>query len=148
MNNSYSKALTEVNSILEYSSQDVIAKIPFKFREFILNNMDKNYIFNVQLGKSLEEQNLKKETKYILSLIYRDFLTTKEQREFLIKNELKTKKEIEEKYRAENIFKKKDIGEDNNLSSSIQNSNTALVEYKKIKWYQKIFDKVRKILKI
>ena len=97
MNNSYSKALTEVNSILEYSSQDVIAKIPFKFREFILNNMDKNYIFNVQLGKSLEEQNLKKETKYILSLIYRDFLTTKEQREFLIKNELKTKKEIEEK---------------------------------------------------
>ena len=148
MNNTYSQALTEVNSILEYSSQDVIAKIPFKFREFILNNMDKNYIFNVQLDKSLEEQNLKKETKCILALIYRDFLTTKEQREFLIKNELKIKKEIEEKYRAENIFKKKDIGEDNNLSSSIQNSNTALVEYKKIKWYQKIFDKVRKILKI
>ena len=65
MNNTYSQALTEVNSILEYSSQDVIAKIPFKFREFILNNMDKNYIFNVQLDKSLEEQNLKKETKFI-----------------------------------------------------------------------------------
>ncbi len=68
------KALTEVNYVLKYSTLDVIKKIPYRFRRYVVKNMDKEYIPDIKLGVPFESQNISERTKYILALIYRDYL--------------------------------------------------------------------------
>ena len=112
MTQEYRIALAEVNCILKKSSKDVIKKIPYRFRKYIITNMDKTHKINLQTDLPLERQNIKEKTKDILALMYRDYIVSSEEREKLIKVELENQKKFsfikQQKIKNYDIFKKKE----------------------------------------
>ena len=153
MKKEYKEALSEVNIVLENTEDEIVKKIPNNFIKFIKENQDKNYKIELEYGKSLIEQNLKKETREILALIYRDYICTPEERKELIKQEqeekIRIEKEKEEKYNidfnaiAENRRK-------NNIIEKLENTNNSmsLIEKEEEKWYKKIIYKILKFFKL
>ena len=43
---SYQNALAEVNEILKYTEEDLVAKLPKSFQKFIIENKNNNYNVN------------------------------------------------------------------------------------------------------
>ena len=103
MNIVYQNALAEVSTILPLLPKDLLEKIPKSLLNFIEQKRSKSYMLDVNLEKTLSEQNLLKETRIILSLLYRSYLCDPEQsRKLKIEDEI----EVNKKYSYENLFKK------------------------------------------
>lgn len=109
----YSIALAEVNHILKFSISDIRHKIPYKFRKFIVQNMDKTLEIHLDLSKPIDEQPISVEAKNLIALIYRDYLVSAEEKQSLIQQELSNKEKHEQNlkklYNPDNIFKNKKI---------------------------------------
>lgn len=107
----YENALAEVDSILKLMPEDLLNKIPNSFLNFIEQKKSKSYTTNFNFDRSLNEQNLLKETRTILSLIYRSYLcSSKQRRKLKIDDIIELKKnqiERNKKYSYENLFHKK-----------------------------------------
>lgn len=140
------EALSEVDVIIEMMPSEESMKIPNAFKNFVKTRKSQNYIPSIKNDIPLYQQELKKDTKTICSLIYRSYLCSKEEkaklteqdREILIQKE----QELREKYNPDNIFKNKQHQEE-----TIVETHTELIEYKEPKWYQKIFAKILRLFK-
>ena len=147
MTTEYKMSLTELNSILNYMNVELKKKVPQKFIDFINKNMDKNYIPNIDKNIPINQQKLKKDTKVLLSLIYRNYWCDFEKKKELIKEDLISKNEYEknlqEKYSPNTIFKNKQAQNEETLAET----HTKLIKYKEPKWYKKIFTKILKLFK-
>lgn len=138
------KAFSEVDTILEYSSEEIRNKVPDKFRQLIKNNKDNNYKLILDEHKKLKNQKLLIETREILSLIYRDYLCSEDERKELIKINNQKLEEINEEYDIQNIFDKRK----NKVSTEDDiNKETLPVVINEEKWYKKIFNFIRKLIK-
>ncbi len=106
----YENALAEVDSILKLMPENLLHKIPKSFLDFVEQKKSKSYITNFNFDMPLYEQNLLKETRMILSLIYRSYLCdSKQSRKLKIDDIIELKKnqiEIHKKYSYEKLFKK------------------------------------------
>lgn len=150
MKQEYMEAFTEVNEIFKLMPQELLEKIPTKFRQIIQEEMDIKYITDIK--EPIEECELKDETIIILGLIYRDFLCTPEERKILQEQDTKQlqdmqkKLEIEmkEKYNPDNIFKNRQETKKEITKNSEEKSLTVISEEK---WYQKIFNIIKRIFK-
>ena len=76
----YAKAFSELNEIINNMTDSLKNKIPSKTIKAIELARDKNYKFNYDKSKSLNEQTLLPETKSLLSVIYSDYLCSPEER--------------------------------------------------------------------
>lgn len=145
VNSNYALAYSEVLEILRYIPQDY-DKIPKEKIEFYNKNANKNYIFNYDPDKTLEEQKVSDITKGIIILLFRDYWATDKQKEKIIAKQVYDRKKLEEEKRAmynpDDIFK-------NNISDTENNTseNVAIVEYIEQKWYQKIITKILNIFR-
>lgn len=144
-NNTNKQVYSEVYDIIKHMDINIRAKIPLQFIKIIQANKDDNYTVNIDYTKSINNQKLLKETRAILSLIYRDYICTPEERKILIEvDKEKIKKEREllaEKYNPDNIFKtNKNIQNQKKKTLLLEN---AIIEYKEKNFFKKIFDKVR-----
>lgn len=133
----FPKAYREVYEILKYIPKEDLEKIPKDFLETIESNMDKSYDYRIDETKSFEEQELLKETKAIISIIYQDYWATPERKKELIDIRNKQRETLEqekrEKYNPDDIFKKKEI-----------TNQTALVkETKKENLFTRILNRIR-----
>lgn len=138
------KAFSEVDTILEYSSEEIRNKVPDKFRQLIKKNKDNNYKLILDEHKKLKDQKLLIETREILSLIYRDYLCSEDERKELIKINNQKLEEINEEYDIQNIFDKRK----NKVSTEDDiNKETLPVVINEEKWYKKIFNFIRKLIK-
>ena len=106
----YQNALAEVDYILGITSEEILKKIPKSLLNFIKKQKTNNYQFTINEELSLAEQSLRKETRAIISLIYRSYLCSPEQSK---KNKIddiielkKRQKELDEIYSYDNLFKK------------------------------------------
>ena len=151
MKEEYRIAFTEVNEIMKLMPIELINKIPSKFREMIKEDKDNNYIPAIK--EPIEKGKLKNETIIILGLIYRDFLCSQDERKKLQEKDArelqKVKKDIEEmreKYNPDDIFKKKN--QNNMEESNAKEENTSMVVVQEEKWYEKIFNLIKRIFKI
>lgn len=144
MENTISQAFAEVYDIIMHLEKDLYNKIPKSFLELLEKNRDKEYKFNIDYLKDINEQYLLQDTRAILALIYIDFLCDEEQRLKLKEQEEilleKSKKKLYEKYNTDNIFRNKS----NNTTS---NKETSLIEKKNEKWYTKVFMFIKNWLK-
>ena len=147
MKQEYKEAFTEVNEIIKMMPDELINKIPSKFRKMLEEERDEEYNPNIQ--EPLEKQKLKNETIIILGLIYRDFLCSPdEKRRLQEKDAMELQKmqkaieeEIREKYNPDDIFKNK-----NENKSEDQNfEETAITVVQEEKWYKKIFNLIRSL---
>lgn len=110
MTDEYKNSLSEVSIALKSLSTDIRNKIPKSLLNFIEENKSKGYIPKFDIELPLSKQNLMKETKVILSLIYRSYLCDEETRRKLKIDdiiEIKTKQiELNNKHIYENLFKR------------------------------------------
>lgn len=145
-----SEAAVEFNCILNNTSPEIIKKIPKSFISFMKNIASTTYKFDYDKSKKLNEQNLKPETRGLISLVYSDYICNdKEKKEYINKcqNHLKIKeKEAREKYNPDNLFKNSKA-KTQNLENTTITEETAIVEYKKKNFIQKIFDKIKNLFK-
>lgn len=134
----YADAFAEVDYIFSLMPNTLLNKIPNKFKQMIKNNKS-DYIPNIK-KEPIEECELKEETIIILSLIYRDFLCSKEEKEKLYYRDIQKIKEAEnelrEKYNPDKIFKNDNVE---------KTKEVALVEVKEEKWYKKIYNIIKRI---
>lgn len=111
MTKEYKEALTEVNEILKYCDIELVKRIPYKLKKFIEENMSLDYKFDIDLTQPMSKQKIKKETENIISMIYRDYICTKEQKEKIVNyqnNRIKLlEEENREKHKLNNLFKDK-----------------------------------------
>lgn len=113
MSDDIKKALVEVDLIIEQViPKEQTLKISKKFKDFIKNNKDPNYLFKYNFEKELEEQVLMNDTKILLGMLYLNYWATddekKEINHILDENEKKYIEQISEKYSTNNIFKKQE----------------------------------------
>ena len=137
------KAFSEVDTILEYSNEEIRNKIPNDFILLIKNNKDVNHKLVLDEKKPLNEQKLLIETREILALIYRDYLCSEDKRKELIRVNNQKLEEINKKYDIQNIF------EQRKNKTSIDNENEEILPeiINKEKWYKKIFNFIKKLFK-
>jgi len=104
MNKSYKNALAEVDVILKAMPNELLSKIPKSFLKFVEEKKSSEYIVKIDVTKPLNEQELLKETRSIISLIYRSYLCAPEDKKKL---KQKDDEELKEKYNYDNLFKKR-----------------------------------------
>ncbi len=145
MKQEYNEAFTEVNEIIKMMPDELVNKIPSKFREMLEDERDKEY--NPKIQEPLEECKLKNETIIILGLIYRDFLCSQDEKRRLQEKDARELQEIQkaiedeirQKYNPDDLFKKK-----NGNNNEHQNfEETAIAVAQKEKWYKKIFNIIK-----
>ena len=140
-NEIYACAYKEVITILSFLPDSDWNKIPKERRDFFFENMDKDYEFNLDYSKPINEQSLLKETDAILASIFKKYIATAEKKRQILKEEKQEFEELEaekrRKYNPENIFKNQTI-----TTAPIQNepvvTETAMIEYK-----ETVFDKIK-----
>ncbi len=137
------KAFSEIDTILEYSNEEIKNKIPNNFKQLIKNNKDINYKLVLDEKKPLNEQKLLIETREILALIYRDYLCSEDERKELIRVNNQKLEEINKKYDIQNIF------EQRKNKTSIDNENEEMLPeiINEERWYKKIFNFIKKLFK-
>lgn len=146
MNNSRN-AYTEVYTILQDLNEEDYNKIPPEIVEAIRQNRNSDYKYELNDEVELKEHQMLPETKAILFNIFRDYLSTPEQREKIIKMQAEERRKIELKkqeiFKYDNLFKNEKIVE-NNIEQS--EKNTALIEIKKKNFLQRIFERLKNFL--
>ena len=81
MSDDIKKALVEVDLIIEQViPKEQTLKIPKKFKDFIKNNKDPNYLFKYNFEKELEEQVLMNDTKILLGMLYLNYWATDDEK--------------------------------------------------------------------
>ena len=105
-----SEAAVEFNCILDNASPEIIEKIPISFINLMKKIASTTYTFDYDKSKKLNEQNLKRETRGLISLVYSDYICNDKEREEYInkcQNHLKIKeKEVRDKYNTDKLFRK------------------------------------------
>ena len=142
-----SEAITEILEILKNVDNDLIEKLPQKFKDFLQDNKSETYNPEFDCMKDLKDLKLKEETKNLLGIMYMNYWSEPEERKEYVKllneNQIKYNLEIEQKYNPDNLFKKKM----SNKSVSVEEKITKDVQL--IKYNESLFRKIwNKILSI
>ena len=149
MKNTINQAFSETYDVINHMSKEMQEKIPKSFINLIKENRDLDYKVNIDYSKDIKEQ-LLKETKIILSLVYRDYLCSSEKREELLALDIeeirREEKSSQEKYQIDFDSRKKEKLQDvEELKNKEQ--ETLPIKVEKDKWYIKVINFIKKILK-
>ena len=143
----YRNSFKEVYVILENTDNELLSKIPAKFMNFIKANMNNEYETKIDLNVDINKQLLLKETEAILSLIYRSYWATNEEKKEIAlkdKNEfIEKEKQKKEEFQGKDIYKLFD--ERRNISEITLDNNLMII--KKENFLEKFFKKIISIFK-
>jgi len=145
IDNAYKNAFKEVYEILQNTDDELVAKVPKKFVSFLQNNMNTDYQTNIDKNIDIDKQQLLTETEDILSLIYRSYWATDEEKLEFSHKDTQDLIKIEENKKAqykdiEEIFSKKQKLNKVTLDNS-------LMVIKKESFLKKLFNKILNIFK-
>ena len=134
MNSINSEVYVDISIIIKMMPIEMREKISKSFINFIEKNKSNNYVSNINPKIPIREQNIRKETKEMLGIIYRDYLCSNEERNKLLKQEEQEEQEIKQyeeelrqKYDPNDIFKNKQT----EYNYEKEKATLAMVEYKK-----------------
>lgn len=143
----YANAYSEVLGILKYISKEDYMKIPNSKIELFETNQNKEYIFNYDPNKTLEEQNVSKRAKAIIGILFRDYWANEVQREKIVRKQKNDRLILEEQkkllYDVENIFKKRNISNEMEEKEEV----TEMIIYKE-SFITKVVNKIKSLFKI
>ncbi len=142
----YKNAFKEVYIILDSLVEEDYKKIPLELIETIYQNMNQDYIYELDEEQDLSTQKMLPETKAILFNIFRDYLSTEEQKQKIIR--------MQKEERQKNELKKKEqyntyvfANKEKTNNSEIQKEPVSLIKYKE-SIFRKIINKIKNIFKI
>ena len=108
---------------------------------------DKNYNFELDKTKTLDEQKLLNETKQYLSAIYIIYCCDREEQNRLINICKENDKKEDEKHNISNIFKEKQDKIKDKIKEEKLDNNEDIKELQvipKTKWYERIINIIKK----
>ena len=116
---------------------------------FLKENASNSYSCNFDYTKPLKELKITKEAKGLIAMICLNYwCETEEQkikfRNHLNKNEQAYQERIQKKYNMDDIFKKKEISKNDEITS--ENINKLPVEIKKENFFTKLINRFKKFL--
>ena len=141
-------AYSEIFEILSLMEEDK-EKVPQEVRDFFEEQRMKEYKPKIRTDIPLTEQNLRRETVVLLTILVINYWCDSEEEKQSFINELekneKVKKELQEKYNPDNLFKNRKKTKEDVVMEQIE--NVGMIKYKeniitKLKeWFRKIFNK-------
>ena len=142
-------AYSEIHEILNLMEDEDKERVPQEVRDFFEEQRMKEYKPKIRTDIPLTEQNLKRETVVLLTILVINYWCDSEEEkqsfiDELEKNE-KVKKELQEKYNPDNLFKNRKKTKEDVVMEQIE--NVGMIQYKeniitKLKeWFRKIFNK-------
>ena len=139
-------AYAEVDKILSMMENKYVEKVPYKLRELFKDKKQKEYEPDIKIDISLDKQNLQKKTLAILAVLNLNYWCEDEKKkqeliEIYTENERIQEKELREKYNPDNIFK------NNQTEIKKEDSNVAIIEYKKENFFSKIIKNIKKFFR-
>ena len=144
MNSINSEVYVDISVIIKMMPIEMREKISKSFINFIEKNKSNNYVSNINPNIPIKEQNIRKETKEMLGIIYRDYLCSDEEHDKLLKQEEQEIKQYEEelrqKYNPNDIFKNhKEITENQGAISIVPYKGNIFKRFLNIlkKWLKK-----------
>lgn len=141
INIEYANAYSEVLEILKYIPEEDYHKIPKDKIALFEHNANKEYYFNYNPEKTLNEQNVSKIAKGIIAILFRDYWATPTQREKIISKQQNDRIQLEkiksENYHADDILKKR-----NNIKEETNVEMTSMAQYKE-SLFKRILNKIR-----
>ena len=149
MDDKYTVAYSEVLEILKYIPSEYYNKIPKSKIDLFERYANSKYIFNYNPSKTLEEQNVSNITKGIIILLFRDYWATESQKNKIVEKQeydrIKLEEKKKEKYNSNNIFARNH----ENCYADIKKSpqEISLIKIDDIKWYKKILNIIKKIIR-
>lgn len=142
----YEKALAEAFAVIMKLEFSDIQKIPDEFLNTLKNNMDQEYYTTLNIDEEYIDNNLSEDTKGILGLVYRDYLTDESERKELVEGENKSKEEYQEvlrdMFQSDLVFKNNDTNEEKKEVKQ----EVRMIKQEELKWYEKL--KIKKALGI
>lgn len=142
----YKNAFKEVYVILDSLVEEDYKKIPPELIETIYQSMNQDYKYELDEEQELSTQKMLPETKAILFNIFRDYLSTEEQKQKIIRMQKEERQKNELKKREQyntDVFANKE--QTNN--PEIQKEPVSLIKYKE-SIFKKIINKIKNIFKI
>lgn len=108
MVDNYPKAYREVHEILKHVPEEDLAKIPQDLIKTIEHNMDKDYSYEIEETSQFEDQNILRETRALLAVLYRDYWADENERKTIIQRQKYDIQKAEEKkkktYGSKDLF--------------------------------------------
>ena len=143
------KSLTEVYEVIKRFSEYEYNKIPKETVDVIVKNKDNEYNWKYDDSKSLLEQNLSREAIAILSYINLEYLLSGEKRKLMEEiykmNERKLEQKKSELYKTDELFKNRNIVE--NEEAHIKENNVSLIEVKE-NIFTKFIKRIKSLLNV
>ena len=124
------QTFSDLSVIFKMMPNEIIKAINPKFIEFIKDNYDENCKSNIKPYIPIKEQEISKETKAILALIYESYFATDEEKKQILKER---NEQINLKYNTDNLFKNK----------KYKNEKHELIVVKKQSFFEKIINKIK-----
>ncbi len=141
MMNNYNNAFTEVYEILNCLDEEEVNKIPEEVRNVIEKNRNLDYNYEVNYDENLSNQPMLTETKAILFNLFRDYLSTPEQKQKILRMQqeerIKNEQYKREKYNSNTFEGKKKANKTERLE---------IVEYKE-SFINKIWNCIKNLFK-
>ena len=138
-------AYKEIYEILKIFPRELVNEIPKDKIDFFYQNMNYDYEYNIS-KETFDGQTMLEETKAILTILFRDYWATPEQKEKLVNFTKNAQNVIDEenreKYNPDNLFKNRSINHMENVKQE-----QALVEYKE-SFFKRIINKIRNLFKL
>lgn len=142
-------AYSEIFEILSLMEEEDKEKVPQEVRDFFKEQRMKEYKPKIRTDVSLTEQNLRRETVVLLTILVINYWCDSEEEkqsfiDELEKNE-KIKMELQEKYNPDNLFKNRRKTKEDFVMEQVE--NVEMIQYKENlftklkKWFEKIFNK-------
>lgn len=144
MSNVNSEVYTDISIIIDMMPESLRNKLSSEFIYFININKDKDYVSNINPMIPLNKQTVRKETKEVMAIIYRQYLcSSKEKEELLDRDEEIIRSEEQNKIgfdpkkifvsREENVYPEEEV--------------SALVVKTEEGYITRIINKIKKLLK-
>lgn len=138
----YKCACKEVYIIINNLDEDIRENIPREKIEFYQSNMDKEYNFEYNYDKGVDDQNILYITKCILANLFKDYIASEEDKQQIIQKEQEELRKIEQeklkKFNPDEIWENKRFKE--------KEESLVLVN-KKLNIFQKIKNIIETIFK-
>jgi hypothetical protein len=144
----YRQACSEVIEVLKHTDYSIINNIPITFIKFLKVNSDMYYKSNIDFTSEDWASQIKPETGYLLSIMYRDYAINMRERAILMGLEEINKQDIMD--RKAQFAKKEEESKtqkftSNETLSKREPMDLALID--KVPWYKKLYKKIFKLFK-
>lgn len=98
------QAMTELIQVLKHCDREVTDCIPKELYDFLEQYGDREWKGNFDFSLSLNDMDLLRDTRVLLSMVYRDFLCSDEERKNLIEEERREAETTGESYEYESLL--------------------------------------------